>query len=33
VGDIIEIDHFGVKGDICINAVTRNLYNLGHQCP
>ncbi len=21
VGDIIEIDHFGVKGDICINAI------------
>jgi len=21
VGDIIEFDHFGVKGDICINAL------------
>jgi uncharacterized repeat protein (TIGR04076 family) len=21
VGDIVEIDHFGVKGDICINAL------------
>ena len=21
VGDVIELDHFGVKGDICINAL------------
>ena len=33
VGDVIEFDHFGVKGDICVNALFTMLpvvYSLMH---